>query len=243
MSRIVKFVLAANLIALAVLSFAYPNLMVGPGKLIAGHQKLETSCFACHTPGGGASPARCVTCHKPEDIGKLTTTGAAIVKPLTAVPFHQKLTRQDCVACHSDHSSEKRYRLQGRFDHSLLEATSRDGCTTCHKAPTDLMQQQAAGTCTQCHSMTRWTPATFNHGKFFVLDGDHHARCTTCHTRANDYRSYSCYGCHAHTPGKIRSEHVEEGIRNFDNCVLCHRSANKHEGEGRGRGREGRDDD
>ena len=31
MSRIVKFVLAANLIALTVIVFAYPHLMVGPG--------------------------------------------------------------------------------------------------------------------------------------------------------------------------------------------------------------------
>jgi hypothetical protein len=36
---------------------------------------------------------------------------------------------------------------------------------------------------------------------------------------------------------------TQEGIRKFDNCVQCHRSANKHEGQGRERGREGRDDD
>jgi hypothetical protein len=28
---------------------------------------------------------------------------------------------------------------------------------------------------------------------------------------------------------------VEEGIRNFDNCVECHRSANEHDIKGRGR--------
>ena len=41
MSRILKLILAANLIVLAVLAFVYPHLMVGPGKLIPGHQQLE----------------------------------------------------------------------------------------------------------------------------------------------------------------------------------------------------------
>jgi hypothetical protein len=46
---------------------------------------------------------------------------------------------------------------------------------------------------------------------------------------ANDYKKYTCYGCHEHTPANIRREHVEEGIRNFDNCVECHRSGDKDE--------------
>ena len=55
MSRIVKLLLAVNLIGLAVLTFVYPNLMVGPGKLIAGHKQLEGDCFACHTAFTGAN--------------------------------------------------------------------------------------------------------------------------------------------------------------------------------------------
>lgn len=244
MSRIVKFVLAANLIALTVIVFAYPNLMVGPGKLIPGHKELETNCFACHAPMSGASSALCVSCHKPDDIGKLTTTGQPVVKPLTSVPFHQKLTRQDCIACHSDHASVKRHRSQGRFSHDLLETAARDACTTCHKTPADTLHQQLTGTCTQCHSMTKWTPATFNHGKYFELDRDHNGRCVTCHT-GNDYRRYTCYGCHEHTQENIRRKHIKEGIRKYDNCVECHRNANEHDirGPGREGGRERRDDD
>ena len=70
MSRILKFLLAANLIVLAVLVFVYPHLMVGPGKLIPGHKQLETDCFACHAPLLGADSRRCLTCHKPEEIGR-----------------------------------------------------------------------------------------------------------------------------------------------------------------------------
>jgi len=67
MSRILKLILAANLIVLAVLAFVYPHLMVGPGKLIPGHKPLEADCFACHTPLRGATADRCIACHKLPD--------------------------------------------------------------------------------------------------------------------------------------------------------------------------------
>jgi hypothetical protein len=38
--------------------------------------------------------------------------------------------------------------------------------------------------------------------------------------------------CHEHSPSRIASEHLEEGIRNYNNCIKCHRSASEH-GEGR----------
>lgn len=242
MSRILKIILAANLTVLAVLVFVYPNLMVGPGKLIPGHKQLETDCFACHTPLGGAASSRCVSCHKPDAIGRLTTAGLPIAKPLTSTPFHQKLISQDCVACHSDHAGVKRFRVQGRFNHALLQKGTREQCQGCHKSPTDSLHQKITGNCGQCHTQEKWVPATFNHDKFFTLDRDHNTRCVTCHVR-NDYSRYTCYGCHEHSPSSIRREHIEEGIRNFDNCVKCHRSADEHDiRDGGGEGDGGREE-
>jgi len=252
MSRILKLVLAANLIAIAMLAFTYPNLMVGPGKLIPGHKQLETDCFACHAPLLGASSERCVSCHKPAEIGRLTTTGQPVSKPLTSTPFHQKLTTQDCIACHSDHAGVKRFRPHRHFNHALLQKATLDQCQSCHKAPADALHRQISGNCSQCHNQNKWTPATFDHSKYFELDRDHNASCVTCHT-GNDYSRYTCYGCHEHTPDNIRREHIEEGIRDFDNCAECHRNANERDirgggGERRGkhegkRDRKGRDDD
>ena len=233
MSRTLKIILAINLVVLAVLTFVYPHLMVGPGKLIAGHQKLDANCFACHVSFTGASSEKCASCHKPVDIGRLTTKGAPVVKPLTSTPFHQKLISQDCVACHSDHAGVKRYHLKGYFDHALLKKETADQCQACHKSPTDALHKQITGNCAQCHTQQKWTPATFDHDKYFLLDRDHNATCVTCHVR-NDYSRYTCYGCHEHTPANIRREHVEEGIRNFDNCVECHRSADEDDIRGRG---------
>ena len=242
MNRTVKLVLAVNLGVLAILAFAYPQLMIGPGKLIPGHQELETDCFACHAPFTGARAERCSVCHQSADIGRLTTTGQPIAKPLTSAPFHQQLVKDDCTACHSDHAGVKRYRQEGRFAHDLLQSGYREQCHGCHRAPIDKIHSQIAGNCGQCHTQDRWTPATFDHESYFQLDRDHNVQCVTCHERS-DYRQYTCYGCHEHTPENIRREHIEEGIRDFRNCVECHRNADEHDirGQGQGQGR-GKDD-
>lgn len=241
MNRIVAMVLAASLILIAIPVFVYPHLMIAPGKLIPAHQRLNGDCFACHTPLRGASAERCVACHKPADIGRLMTTGQAITRPQASIPFHQKLMAQDCLSCHTDHAGVQRLKPTGHFDHALLSTDVRDQCEGCHKAPADSLHQQISGNCRQCHAQDKWTPATFDHNKYFVLDSDHNAQCVTCHVR-NDYRRYTCYGCHEHTLENIRSEHNEEGISNFNNCVECHRSADEHESEG-GKGRDKRSHD
>jgi hypothetical protein len=66
--------------------------------------------------------------------------------------------------------------------------------------------------------------------------------CATCHVD-NDYKKYTCYGCHEHTLANVtrkHRKHVKERIQNFENCVQCHRSVHDKPREGRERGR-GRD--
>jgi len=125
----------------------------------------------------------------------------------------------------------KRFRQQGRFNHVLLQKATLDQCQSCHKSPADSLHRQISGNCSQCHNQNKWMPATFDHSKYFELDPDHNASCVTCH-EGNDYSRYTCYGCHEHSPSSIRREHIEEGIRDFDNCVECHQSANKHDIKG-----------
>ena len=228
MNTALKVILAAILTVIAVLVFVFPNLMVEPGKLIPGHQALETQCFACHRPLQGASSEKCMDCHKPAEIGRLTTTGQVIAKSRTTTAFHQKLIIQRCVACHSDHSGVQRYQQQGHFNHHLLDKKTAELCQDCHKAPTDSLHQQISGNCRQCHAQEKWLPATFDHKKYFVLDGEHNVRCVTCH-ESNDYSHYTCFGCHEHSPSRIQSQHREEGIGNFDDCVKCHRSASEND--------------
>ena len=78
------------------------------------------------------------------------------------------------------------------------------------------------------------------------LSGVASERCITCHKTADigrllttgqaiakprtstpfhqELNSQDCVACHSD-----RRKHVEEGIRNFDNCVQCHRSGNEHD--------------
>jgi len=246
MNTTVKYLILANLAIVALLVFLLPHQMISPGRLIDGHQQLTTDCFACHAPLRGTPSAKCVSCHAVDKIGLTTTKGVPIQSKKTKTAFHQKLTDQNCAACHSDHEGVRKFRTEGRFAHALLAPSTRDQCEACHKKPVDTLHKQLTANCLQCHSTEKWKPATFEHDKFFVLDRDHTTQCVTCHAR-NDYKQYTCYGCHEHTPSNMRAEHAEENIRNLDNCVRCHRSSSdKGRGEGgeRGEGDHGdREDD
>jgi hypothetical protein len=219
-------IIGANLVVLIALAFAYPHLMIAPGALKKGHADLTTDCFACHTPLHGAKADKCSACHKLPDIGLKTTKGAALVNnKLAAVPFHQELNNPNCLACHSDHAGPKLTTHSRKpFSHAMLRVATRDQCESCHKPPTDVLHKQLTGNCTQCHQPQAWKPATFEHTKYFLLDKDHNATCTTCHT-TNNYKQYTCYGCHKHTPAKIQAKHRKVETKNLDNCASCHRNA------------------
>jgi hypothetical protein len=286
---ILWIVIAVNLVVLVALAFIYPQLMVSPGPLVKGHAALSTDCFACHAVWRGASSGLCISCHAVADIGLKTTRGVPIVASAHKAPFHQSLTEQDCMACHSDHQGPQLTQRNRKpfshtllkatvrdrcsschaaptdtvhrdlkvecsqchqsqawkpahFDHALLAKTALDRCESCHKPPTDRLHRQIQGSCGSCHQTTAWKPASFEHDQHFVLDRDHQASCETCHLN-NDYSRYTCYGCHEHTPAKIRAKHIEEGIQNFENCVECHRDpgTEPEKGGGGSRGRRERD--
>jgi hypothetical protein len=231
-------VIGLNLAVLVALSFAFPHLMVSPGALVQGHAELATDCFACHRSWRGVASALCIECHRTADIGLRTTKGLPVVAKATIkASFHQDLIEQDCMACHVDHQGPKlTQRSRKPFSHALLKEAVRSRCSACHAAPTDKLHRRISGECGACHKSEAWKPATFDHAKSFVLDRDHDVDCVTCHT-GGDYSRYTCYGCHEHTPRKVRAEHLEEGIRDFENCVECHRSAEEEPrrgGEGRG---------
>lgn len=236
-------IIAANLLALTVLVFAYPQHMVAPGPVIPAHTAIAGNCFACHAPFQAAAPARCIACHAVGDIGIRTTKGKPLIHFGLKQSFHQALRQTDCMACHTDHADPALTRRAVKpFSHTLLRPDVQGRCAGCHKAPANVFHRDLTIGCSQCHSSTAWKPARFAHDRYFVLDRDHNAPCATCHTTPN-YRQYTCYGCHEHKEAQIRAEHAEEGIRNIENCVRCHRSADDEGGEGgEGRSRERRDD-
>lgn len=222
------FIVAVNLAILILLAILYPNFMISPGKPIDAHAELATDCFACHTPFIGSRAAKCIACHKVEEIGLKTTKGLDITKEKKNVAFHQKLVEEDCVSCHSDHKGVQAFRPISQFSHELLEPALQEQCDSCHTAPVDDLHQKAKGNCGQCHSQDAWMPATLDHDEYFRFDRDHDTDCVTCHID-NNYANYTCYGCHEHSRSNIREEHVEEGIRDYEKCTECHRSGDEDE--------------
>ena len=227
-SNTILLIVAVNLAALVLLTILVPQLMISPGKTIDAHAEIAADCFACHTAFIGSSPQKCIACHKVEDIGKKTSKGLPIEKELKNVAFHQQLIEDDCIACHSDHKGVKAFRPINQFSHSILESALQKQCDNCHSNPVDDLHRKIKGNCGQCHTQEAWLPATFEHENYFRFDRDHNTECVTCHIN-NDYANYTCYGCHEHSRSKIREEHYEEGIRDYEKCVECHRSADEDE--------------
>lgn len=224
--------ITAALLVLAGLVVAYPQVMVAPGPLSTGHAKLTGDCFACHVPLQGAAAEKCIACHPVATIGLTTTTGAAVQRKPAQAPFHQALTTPDCMACHSDHAGPRlTHRSKITFSHALLKGGDKNNCAGCHAAPINQAHRGFGADCARCHVQDHWKPATFDHAKFFLLDGDHNAPCATCHLN-DDLSKVTCYGCHEHRPDRIRAKHVKEGITNFENCASCHRSAHGEPGRG-----------
>jgi hypothetical protein len=209
-----------------------------PKGAIAFHQQLrEPDCMACHTDHAGPALAR----HSPVGFRHALLQPAvqsrcnachAAPTGLRLGPLHKAFAATTCGDCHTTRGWKP-----AAFRHESLTPALRSQCATCHRAPAGALHR-GFGTmnCVQCHSTTAWEPANFAHDRLFRLDGDHNVACATCHVGGNTAR-YTCYGCHEHQPARIIAEHREEGIRNIDNCVRCHRSSSEG-GEGREQGRE-----
>lgn len=261
-------------IILSALAIAFPDLLLSPGPLLKGHEKLNTSCLSCHEPFAGTTTARCITCHKPDEIGIRNTVGDLLPKDTARVIFHKGLAGNSCKECHTDHKgadaskairtfrhaslttalrkncsachkdqipdnplhryakgncsechTTKKWR-PAAFDHKQLAASDAGQCISCHKTdrPNDNLHRQSDANCAACHGTNRWKPATFNHDRYFRLEGDHRTSCRTCHTTPGDYKKYTCYNCHEHSPSNIAAEHRKEGIYRYDNCMKCHRN-------------------
>lgn len=226
--HVLLVVIALNLLVLVGLVFVYPNLMVSPGPLTHGHAALATDCFACHAPLRGAAPDRCISCHAVADIGRRTSTGVPITRRDGHLPFHQALTRQDCMACHTEHAGVKLTQpAHPAFSHDLLAANLRGRCASCHAPPANPLHRQVGSDCAQCHAPQHWKPAAFKHAQ---LAADMRQQCATCHAPPKDplHRQISgnCQQCHTTTHWKPASfDHA----RNFPltgehdaPCATCH---------------------
>ncbi len=212
------------------LIYLFPRQTINPGDLIRGHQQLEDDCMKCHTIFLGTPGEKCMVCHKPADIGRVTTAGVIIeaIPGQQKAAFHHLFSADTCLSCHPDHKGRDTGKTDRQFSHDLLQGVNIKQCTACHKGPADNLHVKNRQECSQCHTTAQWRPATLDHGRYFRFDKDHLAECASCHQN-NNYKEYTCYGCHEHSPAKIRQAHEKVKIYSHQNCILCHPGGDKEE--------------
>ncbi|MEI6668384.1 MAG: hypothetical protein WCP29_09535 [Acidobacteriota bacterium] len=229
--------LALTLTIGGLLTFVSPYHAVTPGALSAGHERLSNDCFACHAPLGGPTRAKCLSCHT------LDRLGLQLVNAQPRVParprsrlIHQALVneRVECYQCHLEHTGASRAAAIGTFTHAVLTADLRPQCLSCHAAdaPKDSLHAGLTTVCSACHASDRWKPASFEHDRYFRFDARHPSRCGDCHTTPGNLKTYTCYGCHAHTPANVADEHRRQRGQALDQCARCHRTGSGHDAKG-----------
>jgi hypothetical protein len=214
-------------------------------KVLFHEQLLDQTCTSCHTDHNGINSDLSLTSFEHTLISKTVINDCVKCHQKPADKLHEPLS----VSCNKCHET-KEWKLSGPFDHAMIAENERNNCTSCHENPNDSFHSTIKDNCIKCHDTERWSSSSFDHSAYFVLDGDHNAKCNTCHLNGK-FETYTCYGCHEHTVNNIRAEHREEGISNINNCVACHQSGNEHgirwdgkngEYNGQENGREGQQD-
>ncbi len=217
-------------------------------KKILFHQQFsKQECTSCHTDHKGIVPEHSISHFKHVLLSSEMISNCNSCHQKPSDKIHLQIS-SSCKNCHTT----KGWKSSVIFNHDMLQGVDKNKCTACHLTPNNAFHQAIKDNCDKCHTTQKWIPSTFDHTKYFQLDKNHNAECKTCHTN-NNFKVYTCYGCHEHSESKIRDEHNEEGIENFSNCITCHKSANKHDishGEGNlerekssGEGHREKDDD
>lgn len=208
----------------------FPHALTGYS--LAGHRRTaagaRVTCVQCHPDGlGQFRQSTCIQCH--------TTINPAFMST------HEKAFGLDCLSCHNgsgvfgadfDHSKLP-FQLTGKHsglacnrchtDMSSLAAFQRtpQRCYSCH-AQNDAHKGAFGQQCEQCHTTSGWDGATFNHAIFPVSHGSDRqvATCRTCHP--TQFSTYTCYGCHEHTPATVAADHEGRNPAALTDCIRCH---------------------
>jgi len=183
-------------------------------------------CTSCHTDHKGAKPRIPISKFSHELLSGTGNSQCISCHSMPADNIHPQLS-SDCNNCHNTIG----WKYSVSFDHEMIQNADKNNCVSCHKQPKASYHNQFNTDCKKCHITNKWRPSSFDHSAYFQLDQNHNANCITCHTN-NNFKEYTCYGCHEHSPGNIESKHNEEGISNLTNCVRCHKSGNGHESKG-----------
>ncbi|MEI6900860.1 MAG: class III cytochrome C family protein [Bacteroidota bacterium] len=240
MNRTLLLVITILLSGFVLLVILFPDLMIEPGNVDDAHRSINHQCGKCHFDFSRSKTEKCMGCHRLDSIGlSWSNDNKELVSEIKSKRFHQFLKDKACQNCHQEHVGYKMKHPKAAFRHDLISDEMINECVDCHKKPADELHLQITDRCIDCHQFTQWKGAVFAHEKYFLFDKNHPSECKKCHVEKS-YKTYSCYGCHEHDKQRVFDKHQEEGISDIENCVKCHRSSKKIEGESEGKeGKEG----
>ncbi|MBM7865623.1 hypothetical protein GTO89_02350 [Heliobacterium gestii] len=201
-------IIAVSAIAFSMQEHMLPESFYAPGHLSRAHEEVVQGCADCHQPWSKVTSESCAAaeCHSREMKTRQMSSDL--------LNYHEVKKNEDCTTCHRAHQGAAAA-FSARFDHDLPNINQR--CAECHQGPKG---HDAFGKdCAACHKVEAWKPASFDHGKYFPLVGDHKVACAECH-QGGDYKSYSCASCHSQS--EMLREHHTSDYGRIENCVKCH---------------------
>ena len=196
---------------------------------------VSVSCASCHVNGQFKGiPSDCYSCHTSD------FNGTTNPNHLTAQFSH------DCMTCHSNVAWKPSTFNHSNTNFPLIGAHAAVVCTDCHKNGqyrgttkdcymchlteynATLDPNHAANNfdhnCLSCHSMSAWSPATFDHAKtMFPLTGAHvSAPCASCHVGGKFAGTATdCYVCHR--TDYTATTNPAHATANYPTaCLSCH---------------------
>ncbi|MBL0123285.1 MAG: cytochrome C [Betaproteobacteria bacterium] len=208
--------------------------LVMPGKVIAGHAKIEMQCDKCHTKFKKSDQRRlCLDCHKPVAEDLKANRGFHSLSPT--------VKDKECNVCHTDHKGrdadvapvDSKAFDHAHTDFALKGAHQKAECSACHAAKIkyrdapltcigchkkdDKHKGDLGNKCVDCHNENTWKEVKFDHSKTrFALVGKHDtAKCEACHANER-YKNTprTCIGCH-------KKDDNHKG-RYGEKCETCH---------------------
>jgi len=169
------------------------------------------TCVSCHADPvvhKGRFGTNCASCHSTDTwkLGLDDLMAGKFDHNLTAFKLTGKHTTVECKACHVN---------------NVIKGTAQ-ACLGCHAEPA--VHKGKFGTnCVQCHTTLTWKGATFAH-KFPLTHRNKgkEIACAVCHKGDDGYKTYTCYGCHAHEQTRMERKHPRVDKLKLPNCVKCH---------------------
>ncbi|TNE50685.1 MAG: hypothetical protein EP343_07415 [Deltaproteobacteria bacterium] len=196
----------------------------------------DTDCAKCHINNVyKGTPRNCFGCHETDYKNTKNPDHAAVNYATNCETCHSTTAWQPSTFDH-----DQFFKLEGKHKTALCTSCHKNNvykgtprtCVGCHQTEYDKTSSPNHKTsgfstdCVSCHSQAAWKPATFDHDKFYKLEGKHKTTsCTSCHQNGQFKGTpRNCVGCHQTDYNNTSNpNHKNSGFST--DCVSCHGQA------------------